>query len=162
MTAAPRAAADLCNTANSDARVRVIFHEVNQGVGGAVLTGVEAALRDKLDIVVKIDGDGQMDPALLPLFVRPIADGAADITKGNRFHDPDGVRTMPLARLIGNAALSFSPSSLPVTGIFSTQPTGTSPWTCVCSRHSRGKSSRRDTSSSQIFCFAPGSPAQRY
>jgi glycosyltransferase involved in cell wall biosynthesis len=90
-----------------DPRVRVIYHEVNQGVGGAVLTGVEKALLDKMDICVKIDGDGQLDAALLPLFVRPIIAGEADFTKGNRFYNPDDVRNMPAVRLIGNAALSF-------------------------------------------------------
>jgi dolichol-phosphate mannosyltransferase len=91
----------------ADARVRVIFLEENQGVGGAVLAGVAAAIRDGMEIVVKIDGDGQMDPALLPLFVKPIQEGMADLTKGNRFYNPDDVRAMPAIRLVGNAALSF-------------------------------------------------------
>jgi dolichol-phosphate mannosyltransferase len=90
-----------------DPRIRVLFHEFNQGVGGAVLTGIAAALKDEIEVVVKIDGDGQMDPALIPLFVRPIAKGEADVTKGNRFFNLDDVRSMPTARLFGNAALSF-------------------------------------------------------
>lgn len=103
----PDGSGKLVESEGRDPRIRVIFHEVNQGVGGAVLSGVEAALRDGMDIVVKIDGDGQMDPALLPLFVRPIVIGEADVTKGNRFYDPDNVKAMPIVRLIGNAALSF-------------------------------------------------------
>ena len=55
----------------TDPRVRVLYHAENQGVGGAVMTGYRAAIEDGQDIVVKIDGDGQMDPALLPQFVRP-------------------------------------------------------------------------------------------
>jgi glycosyltransferase involved in cell wall biosynthesis len=90
-----------------DGRVRVLFHEANQGVGGAVLTGVEAALHDGMDIVVKIDGDAQMDPALLPLFVQPIINAEADMTKGNRFYNPEDMKAMPAIRLLGNAALSF-------------------------------------------------------
>lgn len=93
------------NTA--DPRVRVLYNEINQGVGGAVLAGIDAALREGCDIVVKIDADGQMDPALLPLFVAPIVAEQADLTKGNRFYNLGDVRAMPLARLIGNAALSF-------------------------------------------------------
>jgi dolichol-phosphate mannosyltransferase len=85
----------------------VIAHEVNQGVGGAVISGYQAALRDSHDIVVKIDGDGQMDPALLEGFVSPILDGRADYTKGNRFHRLRNVRRMPPVRLFGNAVLSF-------------------------------------------------------
>ena len=60
-----------------------------------------------MDIVVKIDGDGQMDPALLPSFVRPLLQGRADYTKGNRFFRPESVQGMPPVRLFGNAMLSF-------------------------------------------------------
>lgn len=90
-----------------DPRVSVLRHTVNRGVGGAVMTGYRVALQAQAEVVVKIDGDGQMDPALLPAFIRPILAGAADYTKGNRFYDPESVRGMPLARLLGNAALSF-------------------------------------------------------
>jgi len=90
-----------------DPRVRVLLHAENQGVGGAVVTGYRAALIDSMDIVVKIDGDGQMNPALIPHFVRAIVRGKADYTKGNRFYRPESLRGMPLTRLIGNAALSF-------------------------------------------------------
>ena len=68
-----------------DPRVRVLYNPQNRGVGGAVVTAYEAAIADGMDIVVKIDGDGQMNPALLPHFVRPIVRGQADYTKGNRF-----------------------------------------------------------------------------
>ena len=68
-----------------DPRVTVLRHEKNQGVGGAVVTGYKAALESGATIVVKIDGDGQMDPALIPKFVSPIAQGLCDYTKGNRF-----------------------------------------------------------------------------
>jgi dolichol-phosphate mannosyltransferase len=91
----------------SDPRVKVIFHAQNQGVGGAVLTGIVSAIHDGLDVVVKVDGDGQMSPELLPLFVQPIAHGLADYSKGNRFYNPDDVRAMPAVRLLGNAVLSF-------------------------------------------------------
>ena len=90
-----------------DPRVRVLFHEQNQGVGGAVSTGYRAALEEGMDIVVKVDGDGQMDPALIPHFTRPIERGRADYTKGNRFYRPESLKGMPPIRLFGNAALSF-------------------------------------------------------
>ncbi len=90
-----------------DPRVRVIFHEQNQGVGGAVRTGYQAALDEDMDIVVKVDGDGQMDPALIPHFTRAIERGQADYTKGNRFYRPESLRGMPPIRLFGNAVLSF-------------------------------------------------------
>ncbi len=90
-----------------DGRVSVIRNPENQGVGGAVMTGYKAALDGGMDIIVKIDGDGQMDPALIPDFVAPITAGEADYTKGNRFFDLEEVRAMPSVRLFGNAVLSL-------------------------------------------------------
>ena len=90
-----------------DPRVRVLRHTVNGGVGAAVITGYRAAIEDGMEIVVKVDGDNQMDPALIPDFVQPILDGEADYTKGNRFFDIERVRKMPGARVFGNAVLSF-------------------------------------------------------
>lgn len=90
-----------------DPRLRVHYNERNLGVGGAVLRGYNEALASGADIIVKIDGDGQMDPALIPLFVAPILDGEADYTKGNRFFDLTSISRMPSLRIFGNAALSF-------------------------------------------------------
>ena len=92
---------------NRDPRVTVLFNEVNQGVGGAVMAGYRAAIDDGFDIIVKIDGDGQMDPSLLPKFVAPIVVGRADYTKGNRFFDLEKIARMPKMRIFGNAVLSF-------------------------------------------------------
>jgi dolichol-phosphate mannosyltransferase len=90
-----------------DPRVVVLRHEINQGVGGAVMTGYRAAIEDGVDIIVKVDGDGQMDPSLIPNFIEPILAGEADYTKGNRFFDLEEIRAMPRLRLFGNAVLSF-------------------------------------------------------
>lgn len=91
----------------NDPRVTVVRNEKNLGVGGAVMAGYEAALRDAMEILVKIDGDGQMDPSLISDFIAPIVAGEADYTKGNRFFDLEEIRTMPKIRLFGNAMLSF-------------------------------------------------------
>jgi len=90
-----------------DPRVQVHHNERNLGVGGAVLNGYAQAIADGMDIIVKIDGDGQMDPSLVPAFVAPIARGEADYTKGNRFFDLGNIRRMPGMRILGNAVLSF-------------------------------------------------------
>ncbi len=71
------------------------------------MTGYQAAIRDGMDVVVKVDGDGQMDPRLIADFVEPILAGEADYTKGNRFFDLEKIRAMPGVRLFGNAVLSF-------------------------------------------------------
>lgn len=91
----------------TDPRVRVIVHAQNQGVGGAVMTGYQAAIDDGMAVIVKVDGDGQMDPALIPAFVAPILAGEADYTKGNRFFDLEQIGAMPPMRLFGNAVLSL-------------------------------------------------------
>lgn len=91
----------------TDARVIVRFNEHNLGVGGAVMAGYRCALEDGAHIIVKIDGDEQMDPALIPRFVQPIIDGRVDYTKGNRFFNLNQIRQMPSLRLFGNACLSF-------------------------------------------------------
>jgi glycosyltransferase involved in cell wall biosynthesis len=90
-----------------DARLKVLFIDKNQGVGGATLTGYRAALEARADIVVKLDGDGQMDPAFIPKLVKPIQRGLADYTKGNRFFSPERLGGMPFIRLMGNSLLSL-------------------------------------------------------
>ena len=91
----------------TDDRVRVIEHAENQGVGGAVMSGYQAAIAEGIDVIVKVDGDGQMDPTLIPDFIAPILSGEADYTKGNRFFDLEEIRSMPPMRLFGNAVLSL-------------------------------------------------------
>jgi len=105
--ACPGHTGDLVAKGSTDDRVTVLRHEENQGVGGAVITGYRAAIQDGCDIVVKIDGDGQMDPALIPRFVFPIVERRADYTKGNRFYYVETVQKMPWIRLQGNIMLSF-------------------------------------------------------
>lgn len=105
--ACPQHTGDRVERECADPRVRVLRHEVNRGVGGALVTGYRAALAEDVDIVVKIDGDGQMDPAFLPSIVQPIVSGRADYAKGNRFYDLEMLRSMPAVRLGGNAVLSL-------------------------------------------------------
>lgn len=90
-----------------DDRITILANSTNLGVGGAVLRGYQHAVSVGMDIVVKIDGDGQMDPSLIPIFIAPILRGEADYTKGNRFYELEQIHRMPVLRVIGNAALSF-------------------------------------------------------
>jgi glycosyltransferase involved in cell wall biosynthesis len=103
----PDGTADFVRANCTDDRVRVHRHTMNQGVGGAVISGYRAAIEEGADIIVKIDGDGQMDPRLLPHFVAPILAAEADYTKGNRFFDLAGVSRMPGVMVFGNAMLSI-------------------------------------------------------
>lgn len=103
----PDSSGDFVSQNCKDPRVTVLKNPVNLGVGGAVMTGYRAAIADGVDVIVKVDGDGQMDANLIPDFIRPILMGEADYTKGNRFFNLEEIRAMPKIRLFGNAALSF-------------------------------------------------------
>jgi dolichol-phosphate mannosyltransferase len=93
--------------ARRDPRLILIRHARNQGVGGAMITGFRKALELGAQIIVKVDGDGQMDTNNLPDLVAPLIEGTADYTKGNRFRDFAALRRMPLVRRIGNMGLGF-------------------------------------------------------
>jgi glycosyltransferase involved in cell wall biosynthesis len=104
----PEQSGDLAESAaQQDPRIRVLRHSRNMGVGAATVTGYRQAIEDGADVIVKFDGDGQMDPAQIPRLVAPILRHEADYVKGNRFFHLESLRSMPLVRLIGNAGLSF-------------------------------------------------------
>lgn len=90
-----------------DPRVVVVQQERNSGVGAATMRGYQQAIAYGCDVMLKLDGDGQMDPALIARFVRPVATGQADYTKGNRFFHLEHRRGMPAVRQFGNAVLSL-------------------------------------------------------
>jgi dolichol-phosphate mannosyltransferase len=104
----PEGLGDFVESNCKDERVTLIRNLENQGVGGAVMAGYKAAIADGMNVIVKVDGDGQMDPSLISAFIAPIIAGEADYTKGNRFFDLEEIRTMPNARLLGNAERSFA------------------------------------------------------
>ena len=105
--ACPEHSGDLIEQSCHDSRVIVLRHMENQGVGGAVMTGYLAARELPAEVVVKLDGDGQMDPDLIPALVASVLCGRADYVKGNRFYRLANVSGMPAVRLFGNAVLSF-------------------------------------------------------
>jgi len=90
-----------------DKRIYFVRHTQNQGVGGAVLSGYQRAIKLGAEIIIKMDSDGQMDPAYLMPLITPILIGEADYTKGNRFLHSRQLKTMPALRRIGNLGLSF-------------------------------------------------------
>ena len=90
-----------------DKRIIPVTHAKNQGVGGAMISGYKKALELQTQIVVKLDGDGQMSARDIPALIMPLITGQADFTKGNRFRDFPALSRMPVIRRIGNLALSF-------------------------------------------------------
>jgi dolichol-phosphate mannosyltransferase len=105
--ACPEGSGHLLLNHSSDDRVEVLFHSFNKGVGGAVKTGYTRAIELGADVVVKIDGDGQMDPSRLLTLIKPILFDGSDYAKGNRFSRVELLHTMPFKRVFGNLVLSF-------------------------------------------------------
>lgn len=103
----PNASGEFVKSHCTDPRITVVRNPKNLGVGGAVMAGYRVAQELGADIIIKIDGDGQMDPSLIPTFVTPIITGQADYTKGNRFFYLESLRSMPKIRIFGNAVLSL-------------------------------------------------------
>ena len=91
-----------------DPRVVVVKLPQNRGVGGATMAGYREAIARGGQVLVKVDGDDQMDLGYMAHLVAPILLGEADYAKGNRFTSISHLTTMPPVRVFGNAALSFA------------------------------------------------------
>jgi len=94
-------------TAVLDPRLVILQTPQNEGVGGATMLGYRQALELKCDVVVKMDGDGQMCPDYLSLLLDSLTDHGYDYAKGNRFLAGDSLQAMPRHRLLGNIVLTF-------------------------------------------------------
>ncbi|HKJ60292.1 MAG TPA: glycosyltransferase family 2 protein [Halobacteriales archaeon] len=90
----------------SGPHVVAVRHAENRGRGGAVKTGYRLALAEGMDVVVVMDGDGQMDPDNVERLVHPVATGRADYAKGNRLNSPRYWAGMSRFRLFGNVVLT--------------------------------------------------------
>ncbi len=93
--------------ASTDPRVHLIRHEVNQGVGGAIITGHRTAMELGSEVNVIMAGDAQMDPAYLPALLDKVTDEGYGFAKANRFFAPESFEGMPRYRVFGNIVLSF-------------------------------------------------------
>ena len=90
-----------------DNRVHLVEHKVNQGVGGAIVTGYKKARDLEMDITAVMAGDAQMDPRDFLNIIEPVATGDADYTKGNRLFYGDAWNMIPHYRYMGNSFLSL-------------------------------------------------------
>ena len=86
-----------CDAANqlNDARLVLLKHRVNQGVGRAISTGYQHALTCRADLIVVMGADDQMCPSEISSLLDPLIDGRADYTKGNRLGAPHHGKDMP-------------------------------------------------------------------
>jgi glycosyltransferase involved in cell wall biosynthesis len=90
-----------------DARVEVIVHDRNRGVGGAIVTGYKRALAERMDATAVMAGDNQMDPDELEQLALPVVRNEVDYAKANRLFTGSAWNLIPRNRYLGNAVLSL-------------------------------------------------------
>ena len=92
---------------NDHPHITLIRHSINKGAGGAMVTAYNFAKSTDIDVAVRMDGDGQMDPNDLPLLLDPVVEDRADYAKGNRLFTGEAYQKIPKIRYFGNAFLSL-------------------------------------------------------
>ncbi len=95
------------NEFHDNQKIIVHFNDINLGVGGATINGYLISINNDIDVTVKMDSDGQMNPDYLERLIEPVCNEKAGYAKGNRFVDFKSLKAMPKARLFGNSILSF-------------------------------------------------------
>ena len=95
------------DAAAADPRIEVVEHDRNRGVGAAIVTGYRRAIEERFDVTCVMAADNQMDPAVLPRLVEPVAAGEVDYAKTNRLFTGQAWQLMPRYRYLGNAVLSL-------------------------------------------------------
>lgn len=85
----------------------VIRSEVNRGVGAAIRSGFEYAVKNGFDIAVVVSGGGKTPPSQIPRLLQPILDGKAELVQGSRYTDGGAFKRMPLGRRLGTKTYTF-------------------------------------------------------
>jgi glycosyltransferase involved in cell wall biosynthesis len=83
---------------------RVELHEVNQGKGAALRSGIRLATGD---VVIIQDADLEYDPSQYPRLVTPIAENRADVVFGSRFMGAEPHRVLYFWHRMGNGLLTL-------------------------------------------------------
>ncbi|NIA24029.1 MAG: glycosyltransferase [Gammaproteobacteria bacterium] len=115
---------DTTALAAARAGAAVLVLPLNLGIGGAVQAGYRWATLHDYDVVLRLDADGQHDPAWADALVQPILSGEADVTIGSRFvkrlqgnHQPPPLRRLGIllfSRVV--SAMTHQPILDPTSG----------------------------------------------
>jgi glycosyltransferase involved in cell wall biosynthesis len=93
--------------AQQNKKITVLHHSENQGVGGAMISGFFEAMKQNQEVVIKMDGDGQMDVSYFDSMLKAVLEEKCDFVKGNRFFDQKMLQKMPAMRRFGNIGMGF-------------------------------------------------------
>lgn len=91
----------------TNSHITLLRHNINKGAGGAMITAYKYAKEQDIDVTVRMDGDGQMNPDDLPSLLDPVVENRADYSKGNRLFTGEAYQKIPKVRYFGNAFLSL-------------------------------------------------------
>lgn len=88
-------------------KITLLQHKQNMGAGGAMVTAYNYVKNMDIDVAVRMDGDGQMNPDDLLGLLDPVVNGEADYSKGNRLFTGEAYQKIPKVRYFGNSFLSL-------------------------------------------------------
>ena len=91
----------------SSNKLKIIFNDFNYGVGASMKKGFEYLIKKNVEIIIKIDADGQMLPEEIPLLINPLLKNESTATKGNRFTNLENISKIPRLRLLGMVILGI-------------------------------------------------------
>ncbi len=96
----------LLELSKSNSKLTVLNNSKNQGVGAAMIRGFYYSMQKDCDVVIKLDGDGQMDASYITEMIDSLHKGY-DFVKGNRFFDRTSINKIPIIRINGNMGMGF-------------------------------------------------------
>lgn len=104
--ACPQGSSDYLKKKTKNKKIKIFKLKKNLGVGGATIFGFKKALKDKNDIIIKMDGDGQHNPNDLDKFIKNLKSNKFDYCKGIRINSFLNLQNMPFVRFYGNLILT--------------------------------------------------------